>query len=115
IYMPIGIIGVAIATAAIPEIARHAAADRIDGMRQTLSSSIRLMLMLSVPATVGLMVLARPIIQVIFERGEFTADSTTLVAGALLCYAPGIVGYSIVKIASPCFYAMKDAKTPITV
>src|SRR5690606_28824010 len=54
IYMPIGIIGVAIATAAIPEIARHAAADRIDGMRQTLSSSIRLMLMLSVPATVGL-------------------------------------------------------------
>src|SRR5690606_25783639 len=75
----------------------------------------RLMLMLSVPATVGLMVLARPIIQVIFERGEFTADSTTLVAGALLCYAPGIVGYSIVKIASPCFYAMKDAKTPITV
>jgi putative peptidoglycan lipid II flippase len=115
IYMPIGIIGVAIATAAIPEISRHAAAERIDGMRQTLSSSIRLMLMLSVPATVGLMVLAQPIIQVIFERGEFTADSTMLVAGALLCYAPGIVGYSIVKIASPCFYALKDARTPFMV
>jgi putative peptidoglycan lipid II flippase len=73
------------------------------------------MLMLSVPATLGLMVLARPIVELIFERGEFSAESTSLVASALLFYAPGIVGYSIVKIVSPTFYALQDARTPIIV
>src|SRR5690606_27645143 len=114
-YMPIGIIGVSVATAAIPELARQAADDNREAMRSTLSWSLRLMLMLSVPATAGLMVLAAPIIEAIFQRRAFDADSTLLVASALLFYAPGIVGYSIVKIASPCFYAMKDARTPIIV
>ncbi len=115
IYMPIGIIGVSIATAAIPQIARRAADLDYAGMRETLSWGTRLMLMLSVPATVGLIVLASPIVELIYERGEFTADSTMLVASALLFYAPGIVGYSIVKIASPCFYSLQDARTPIIV
>lgn len=115
IYMPIGIIGVSVATAVIPEIARRAADTDIAGMRATLSWGMRLMLMLSVPATVGLMVLATPIIELIYERGAFTADSTGMVAAALLFYAPGIVGYSVVKIVSPCFYSMQDARTPITV
>lgn len=115
IYMPIGIIGVSIATAAVPQIARHAADLDYARMRDTLSWGTRLMLMLSVPATVGLMVLAGPIVELIYQRGEFTADSTLLVAGALLFYAPGIVGYSVVKIASPCFYALQDARTPIAV
>ena len=115
IYMPIGIIGVSIATAAVPQIARRAADLDYDGMRTTLSWGIRLMLMLSVPATVGLMVLSTPIIELIFERGQFTLDSTRRVAEALLFYAPGIVGYSVVKIASPCFYALPDARTPIRI
>lgn len=113
IYMPIGIIGVSVATAAIPEIARRAAESDLSGMRTTLSWGIRLMLMLSVPATVGLMVIATPIIELIYQRGAFGADSTTMVAAALLFYAPGIVGYSVVKIVSPCFYSMQDARTPI--
>jgi putative peptidoglycan lipid II flippase len=115
IYMPIGIIGVSVATAAIPEIARRAADTDYAGMRATLSWGMRLMLMLSVPATVGLMVLATPIIELIYERGAFTSTSTGMVAAALLFYAPGIVGYSVVKIVSPCFYSMQDARTPITV
>ena len=113
-YMPIGIFGVSVATAAIPELARHAEDANYDGMRATLSWGIRLMLMLSVPATVGLMVLSGPIVEMIYQRGEFSADSTLLTAGALLFYAPGIIGYSIVKIVSPCFYSMQDARTPIT-
>ncbi|MCC7043905.1 MAG: murein biosynthesis integral membrane protein MurJ [Acidobacteria bacterium] len=115
IYMPIGIIGVSVATAAIPEIARRASEADIAGMRATLSWGMRLMLMLSVPATVGLMVLATPIIELIYQRGAFTSVSTGMVAAALLFYAPGIVGYSVVKIVSPCFYSMQDARTPITV
>lgn len=112
-YMPIGIFGVSVATAAVPELARYAGDGDTTGMRTTLSWGIRLMLMLSVPATIGLMVLSEPIVQMIYERDEFTADSTYLVASALLFYAPGIIGYSVVKIVSPCFYAMKDARTPI--
>jgi len=114
-YMPIGIFSVSIATAAIPELARHAAKAELPEMRSTLSWGLRLMLMLSVPATVGLMVLSRPIIELIYERGMFDAQSTLQVAGALMFYAPGIVGYSIVKIVSPSFYSLRDARTPVIV
>jgi len=114
-YMPIGIFGVSVATAAVPEIARRAAEADYAGMRAMLSWGIRLMLMLSVPATVGLMVLSAPIIQVIFERAAFDANSTAMVAAALLFYAPGIIGYSVVKIVTPSFYALQDARTPIRV
>jgi putative peptidoglycan lipid II flippase len=114
-YMPIGIIGVSVATAAIPDLARQAADERYDDMRTTLSSGVRLMLMLSVPATVGLIVLATPIVQLIYEHGQFDAHSTSLTAQALGFYAPGIVGYSIVKIASPSFYSLGDSRTPMLV
>lgn len=114
-YLPIGIFGVSVATAALPEVARHAAAGAIDDMRRTISSSLRMMLMLSVPATVGLMALSGPIVEFIFQRGEFTSESTRMTALALLCYAPGLIGYSAVKIASPTFYALNDARTPVLV
>ena len=114
-YMPVGIIGVAVATAAIPDIVRHAATKSFNEMRGTFSWGVRLMLMLSVPATVGLMVLAAPIVQLIFERKNFGPHDTTLVANALFYYAPGIVGYSIVKIASPSFYSLRDARTPVII
>jgi putative peptidoglycan lipid II flippase len=115
IYMPIGIIGVSVATAAIPELARQASAEAYAGMRQTLSSGVRLMLMFAVPATIGLMVLAYPIVELIFERGQFGPDSTTLTSGALFYYGPAVIGYSIVKIASPAFYSLRDARTPAIV
>lgn len=114
-YLPIGIFGVSVATAALPEIARHAAGGAIDDMRRTLSSSLRMMLMLSVPATVGLMALSSPIVELLFQRGEFTTDSTRMTSLALLCYAPGLIGYSAVKIASPTFYALNDSRTPVLV
>ena len=114
-YLPIGLFGVSVATAALPELARQASAGGFDGMRRTISSSLRLMLMLSVPAMAGLAVLAYPITELIFERGEFTPADTSAVAYALLMYAPGLIGYSIVKIASPSFYALKDARTPVII
>jgi putative peptidoglycan lipid II flippase len=114
-YMPIGIFSVSIATAAIPELARHAAKAEIGEMRSTLSWGLRLMLMLSIPATVGLMVLSTPIVAMIYQGGNFTAESTLSVAGALMFYAPGIVGYSVVKIVSPTFYSLHDARTPVIV
>ena len=114
-YLPIGLFGVSIATAALPEIAQHAAADNLTAVRRTLARSVRLMLMLNVPATVGLIVLARPIVEVLLQRGRFTASDTMATAAALMFYAPAMIGSSIVKIASPTFYAMRNARTPLLV
>jgi putative peptidoglycan lipid II flippase len=114
-YLPIGLFGVSIATAAVPAIARHAAQHDVAGIRATISSGLRMMLMLNVPATVGLIVLASPIIRLLFERGQFTAADTAATAAALTFYAPGLLGYSAVKIAVPTFYALRDSRTPVAV
>ncbi|MDP6608959.1 MAG: murein biosynthesis integral membrane protein MurJ [Vicinamibacterales bacterium] len=114
-YLPIGLFGVSIATAALPTLARQAARQAPDEMRRTVSSGLRLMLMLNVPATVGLVALAAPIVALIFERGNFTATDTAATAAALTFYAPGLLGYSAVKIAVPTFYALKDSRTPALV
>ena len=115
LYMPIGIFGVSLATAAIPDLARQAAEHAYAEMREVLSFSVRLMLMLSVPASVGLMVLAVPIVELIFEHGAFGPSDTQKVAAALIFYAPAIAGYSIVKIAGPSFYSLQDSRTPVIV
>jgi putative peptidoglycan lipid II flippase len=114
-YLPIGIFGVSVATATIPDLARQAADGAHEAMVTTVSWAIRLMIVLSVPATVGLIVLAGPIIELVYQRGHFDAQSTLMTAGALAFYAPGILGYSIVKIVSPSFYSLREARTPVLV
>ena len=112
-YMPIGLFGISIATAALPGISGHAAGNDIDGVRRSVSSSLRMMVMLNVPATAGLVALATPIVALIFERGRFTPADTGATAAALMCYAPGLVGYSVVKLVSPAFYALGNSRIPV--
>lgn len=114
-YLPIGLFGVSIATAALPDLSRQATDADKSAMRSTISSGLRLMLMLNVPATIGLMVLARPIVELILEHGRFTSKDTVATAMALMFYAPGLLGYSAVKIASPSFYALRDSRTPVII
>jgi putative peptidoglycan lipid II flippase len=114
-YLPIGLFGVSIATAALPAVSGHAAREDYAGMRQTVSSSLRMMLMLNVPATAGLVALATPIVALIFEHGRFSQGDTAATAAALAFYAPGLVGYSTVKLISPAFYALRDSRTPVLV
>ena len=114
-YLPIGLFGLSIATAAVPTLSGHAARDDRDGMRATVSSALRMMLMLNVPATLGIVALATPIVALLFQHGSFTAEATEGTAGALLFYAPGLVGYSAVKLAVPAFYALRDSRTPVVV
>jgi putative peptidoglycan lipid II flippase len=114
-YLPIGLFGVSIATAALPDVSRHAVADDLASMRSTVSGALRLMLMLNVPAMVGLMVLAEPITALLYQRGAFTPYDTHATAAALMFYSPGLLGYSAVKIASPTFYSLRDSRTPVTV
>jgi putative peptidoglycan lipid II flippase len=114
-YLPIGLFGVSIAAAATPAVSRMAATSDIAGMRSTVASAIALMLSLNVPATLGLIVLAHPIVALIFQHGSFSAADTAATAAALQFYALGLVGYSIVRIVSPTFYALHMSRIPVAV
>ncbi|MYD85333.1 MAG: murein biosynthesis integral membrane protein MurJ, partial [Acidobacteria bacterium] len=114
-YLPIGLFGVSLAAATLPVVSRHAAREEIDGIRDAVSRALRLMLVVNVPATVGLIALGAPVVQLIFERGSFTPEDTAATAAALLFYAPGLAGYSAVRIAVPCFYALGSSVTPTTI
>lgn len=111
--MPQALIAQSIATAALPTFSAQYARGRLDELRTSLASSLRGVLLLAIPASVGLVLLRRPLIVVLFERGEFDAHSTDLVAWALLWYAAGLVGHSVVEIMSRSFYALHDTRTPV--
>lgn len=112
---PIGVFGVAVATATLPSISKNAALKEMGNFRHTIASSIRLAFLLTIPSAVGLAVLGRPIIALIYEHGGFTAFDTRHTAAALAFYAIGLAGYSAIKILAPAFYALGDARTPMTI
>jgi putative peptidoglycan lipid II flippase len=112
---PIGVFGVAIATATLPSISRSASLENLNEFRETLGGSLRLAFVLTIPSAVGLIVLGKPIIGLIYERQQFTANDTEHTAGALAFYAVGLAGYSAIKILAPAFYALGDARTPMAV
>ena len=112
---PIGLFGVAIGTAAIPTLSRLASENNFTKFRSTLSDAIKLVFLLTIPAACGLVVLGEPIIRLLYERGEFQAFDTNMTAWALAAYSIGLTGYAAIKIISPSFYALDDAKTPMYV
>ncbi len=112
---PIGVFGVAVGTAAIPALSRLAAEEKFSEFRSTLSSSIRLVLLLTLPSACGLIALSTPIIRLIYERGMFTPTSTDMTSFALIGYSIGLTGYAAIKVLSPSFYALDDVKTPMFV
>ena len=112
---PIGVFGVAIATATLPAISRSAAREDEAEFRHTLAGSIRLAFLLTIPSAVGLIVLGRPIIALIYERGLFGEGDTAHTSAALGFYAVGLTGYAAIKILAPAFYALGDARTPMII
>lgn len=112
---PIGIFGVAIGTASIPVLSRMASQKSFGEFRNTLSSSIKLVFLLTLPSACGLIVLGEPIINLIYARGAFTSTDVTMTAYALAAYSIGLTGYAAIKILSPAFYALDDAKTPMLI
>ncbi len=113
IQFPIGVFGVAISTATITKTAREAAQGKLDDFRKTIASSLRLTMLMTIPSTIGLVVLAKPIIGMIYERGRFTASDTNQTAEALMFYALGLSAYSAIKVLAPAFYALKDTRIPM--
>ncbi len=106
---------IAIATVILPMMSRQAAEKRTDEMKSTLNFAARIILFITVPSTVGLVVLRRPIIQVLFEHGEFDAASTELTAWPLIFFAIGLSAFSMVKVIVPAFYSLEDTRTPVKV
>ena len=112
---PIGLFGVAVGTAAIPVLSRLASEGKTKEFRDTISSSMNLVFLMTLPSACGLIVLGEPIVRLIYERGKFDSTATSMTAIALVGYSIGLTGYAAIKILSPAFYALNDAKTPMII
>jgi putative peptidoglycan lipid II flippase len=113
--LPQGVFALAVATAAFPTFAEQVARGQRAAMRAALAATLRAVFALSLPAAVGLVVLRRPLVALLFERGAFGETSTDLVAWALLFYALGLVSHAGIEIVARAFYAMHDTKTPLLI
>lgn len=113
--LPIGLFGVALGSATLPSISRNAATGNMAEFRRTLSKSLTMVFLLTVPSSVGLAVLGKSIIGAIYQGGRFQLYDTQQTALALSCYAIGLAGYAAVKVIAPAYYALGDARTPMLV
>lgn len=113
--MPQGLIAQAIAIAALPTFSAQVARGEIGQMRASLANTLRGVLFLSLPASLGLILLRRPLVSLLYQRGQFDARSAEMVAWALLWFAAGLVGHSLLEIVARAFYAMQDTRTPVLV
>ncbi|MBZ5496784.1 MAG: murein biosynthesis integral membrane protein MurJ [Acidobacteriia bacterium] len=111
--LPIGLFGVAIATTTLATVSLHAARNDIERLRNTVSSSLRLAACLTFPATAGLILFRREVIELLYERGAFLPSDTVKTSQVLFLYALALFAYSGVKILVPTFYALNDTKTPV--
>ncbi len=106
---------IAVATAILPMMSHQAAAKDYESLKKTLSFSVRIVAFITIPAALGLMILREPIIRVLFQHGQFVAESTRLTARALLYYAIGLPALATVKLVVPAFYSTRDTKTPVII
>ncbi len=112
---PVGVFAIALGTAALPSFSSLVAKKEFAELRAGLSYALRLVNFISLPATLGLMVMSVPIFSLFFQRGAFDADTTLKSARALIYFSLGLWGISGTKLVVPIFYAMKDTKTPVWV
>jgi putative peptidoglycan lipid II flippase len=115
VEFPLGVFGIAIATAVLPTLSEQAATGNPTALRATQSFALRLAAFISLPAAVGLFVLREPLVRVLYQRGQFGPVETAQTAWALGFYAFGLVGFASVKIGAQAFYALGDTRTPVKV
>ncbi|HTV94564.1 MAG TPA: murein biosynthesis integral membrane protein MurJ [Steroidobacteraceae bacterium] len=113
--LPLGLFGVALGTVTLPLLSRLVIAGDMGTFRAELARAMRLMFLLTIPSTIGLMMLAEPIISVIYQHGRFDAREAAQAAGALRFYAIGLSGYAALKVLVNAFYALDRRKTPMIV
>ena len=111
--LPIGVFGVAVATATLAAVSHHAAQNALSKLRDTIGSSLRIAACLTFPATAGLIVFREEIVRLLYERGSFLPSDTIKTSQVVLLYALALFAYSAVKILVPTFYALDDTRTPV--
>ena len=113
IQFPLGVFAVALGTAVLPALSRAAAARDWQNYSETFSLALRLLIFITLPAMAGLIVLSRPIVFLLFERGHFGGHSTIMVSQTIVAYAVGLWAYAALRIIVPAFYSLQDTKTPV--
>jgi putative peptidoglycan lipid II flippase len=113
--LPLGLIGVAIGTVILPSLsARHAEQDQAK-FKSMIDWAAKIIMLVGIPASIALFMLSTPIIQALFQRGEFTLEDTHMTALALQCMSAGVISFMLIKVFAPGFYAQQDTKTPVRV
>ncbi len=113
--LPLAVIGIAIGTALLPRLSKQVRTGAHDDARTTLNRAFEGAMLLTLPAAAALIVLAEPIVAVLFERGAFTAQDVTRCAAALIAYTAGLPAYVAIKVLTPAFYARGDTRTPVKI
>jgi len=115
VQFPLGVFAIAISTAVLPSLSGHAAEKDLDEFNRTLSHALRLVFFVTIPATLGLLVLGKPIISILFERGAFSPYAARMTWEALFYYTIGLWAFSGIRILVSAFYALQDTRTPVEV
>jgi putative peptidoglycan lipid II flippase len=115
VHLPIGVFGVAMATAVLPSLSEQAAKRDESAMRETVSFSLRLLFFISLPAMAGLISLSEPIIRVMLQRGEFTSLATSETTYAIICYSSGLWAFVGYRVVVSVFYSLQDTSTPVKI
>jgi len=110
---PLGLFGIAIATVILPALSRTHSANSEHQFKQTMDWGVRVVLLLGIPAMMGMIVLASPMLKVLFMRGEFGADDVSMASMSLMAYGSGLLSFMLIKVLAPGYYARQDTRTPV--
>nr|WP_237485554.1 murein biosynthesis integral membrane protein MurJ [Vibrio hippocampi] len=110
---PLGLFGIAIATVILPTLSRKHVDAQSQGFAQTMDWGVKMVILLGLPAMAGLMVLAKPMLMVLFMRGEFVAQDVVQASYSLFAYASGLLNFMLIKVLAPGYYSRQDTKTPV--
>ncbi|MBA3581502.1 MAG: murein biosynthesis integral membrane protein MurJ [Gammaproteobacteria bacterium] len=115
VEFPLGIFGVALGSIILPRLSRQHASQSMDSFATTLAWALKLAWLIALPATVGLIMLAEPIVISLFQHGQFSAEDATMSAWALIAYSIGLPAFILLKVLAPGFYARQDTRTPVKI
>lgn len=110
---PLGLFGVAIATVILPTLSKNHAKQDAQQFSQNMDMAVKLVCFLGIPAATGLIMLAEPLLMILFQRGEFTANDTTMASYSLVAYSFGLLSFMLIKVLAPGFFSRQDTKTPV--
>ncbi len=113
--LPLGVIGIAVATALLPMLSKHIRAEEHDAANAAIDQALRFTALIGIPSTIGLIVLADPIVRTIYQHGAFSESDAQAVVPALIAYSVGLPAFLIIKIFANCFFAAQDTKTPVKI